>query len=63
MKISYFLAKYAIFQEFSYFSGIKRYWRSNVLTDSYFTSKLAIETTRFVPDLQKKKKKFRYAQL
>ena len=62
MKISHFLAKYAILAailNFLNFSGIKRHWRSNILTDSCSTPNLAIERTRFISDLQKK---FRYAQ-
>ena len=62
MKISHFLAKYTILAailNFRTLGGIKRHRRSNILTDSYSTPNLAMETTRFIPDLQKK---FRYAQ-
>ena len=58
MKTSHFLAKICHFGghfEFSNFSGIKRHRRSNIMTDSYFTPNLAMETTCFIPDLQKKK--------
>ena len=62
MKISHFLAQICHFGghfEFLKFSGIKRHRRSNILKDSCSTPNLAMETTCFIPDLQKK---FRYAQ-
>ena len=40
--------------EFSNFSSIKRHQRSNILTDLCPTPNLAMETTCFIPDLQKK---------
>ena len=55
MKISHFLAKIWNFGshfEFSNFSGIKRHRRLNILTD-WLTPNLAMETTYFIPDLQK----------
>ena len=58
MKISHFLAKICHFDghfEFSNFRGmIKRHRRSNILTDSCSTPNLAMKTTCFIPDLQKK---------
>ena len=57
MKISHFLLKICHFGghfEFSNFSGINRHRRSNILTDSCSTPNLAMETTCFIPDLQKK---------
>ena len=53
MKISHFLTKICHF-EFSNFSGIKHHRRSSILTDSCSTPNLAMETTCFNPDLQKK---------
>ena len=61
MKISHFLPKICHFGghfEFLNLSGIKRYRMSNILIDSCTTPNLAMETTCFIPDFQKKKKSY-----